>query len=163
MTIAVGDNFPSITLKKMGSSGLEDFDVGAFIHDKKVILFAVPGAFTPTCSQKHLPGYIKEYEALKAKGIDAILCLSVNDPFVMQHWGEVSGADGKVIMVPDGNAELVKKLGLTMDASGAGLGTRSQRFMMIVDHGVVKDLQIEPKASDAEISGAQMCLARLAG
>lgn len=162
MTIAIGDQFPGVTLKIMGAAGLEDFDVGAFLKEKKVVLFAVPGAFTPTCSQKHLPGYVAQADQIKAAGAEAILCLSVNDPFVMQHWGEVSGANGKVIMLPDGNAELVKKLGLTMDASGAGLGLRSQRFMMVIDRGIVKDLQIEPKASDAELSGAQMCLMRLA-
>ncbi|MBL8638914.1 MAG: peroxiredoxin [Alphaproteobacteria bacterium] len=162
MTIAIGDQFPAATLKILGAAGLEDFDVAAFLKDKKVVLFAVPGAFTPTCSQKHLPGYVSQAEQIKATGVDAILCLSVNDPFVMQHWGEVAGADGKVMMIPDGNAELVKKLGLTMDASGAGLGLRSQRFMMVIDRGIVKDLQIEPKGGDAELSGAQMCLTRLA-
>lgn len=161
MTIAVGYAFPAVTLKRLGAGGMEDFDLGAFLADKKVVIFAVPGAFTPTCAQKHLPGYVAQADAIKAKGIDAILCLSVNDPFVMKHWGEVAGAEGKVIMVPDGNAELVQKLGLTLDGSGAGLGLRAQRFMMVVDHGKVAELQVEPVASDVELSGADVCLARL--
>lgn len=161
MTIAVGDAFPAVTLKRLGAEGMEDFDLGAFLADKKAVIFAVPGAFTPTCAQKHLPGYVAQADAIKAKGIDAILCLSVNDPFVMKHWGEVAGAEGKVIMVPDGNAELVQKLGLTLDGSGAGLGLRAQRFMMVVDHGKVAELQVEPVASDVELSGADVCLAKL--
>ncbi len=161
MTIAVGDRFPDITLKRLGASGMEDFRIADFLKDKKVVLFAVPGAFTPTCAQKHLPGYIAQADAIKSKGVDAIMCLSVNDPFVMKHWGEVAGAEGKVMMVPDGNGELVKTLGLTLDGSGAGLGTRAQRFMMVVENGTVKDLQVEPVASAVELSGAEVCLARV--
>ncbi|OIN86893.1 MAG: peroxiredoxin [Alphaproteobacteria bacterium CG1_02_46_17] len=161
MTIAVGDAFPAVTLKRLGSDGMEDFKITEFLADKKVVIFAVPGAFTPTCAQKHLPGYITQADAIKAKGIDAILCLAVNDPFVMKHWGEVAGAEGKVMMVPDGNGELVQKLGLTLDGSGAGLGLRAQRFMMVVDHGKVTELQVEPAAGNLEFSGADVCLAKL--
>lgn len=161
MTIAVGDAFPAVTLKRLGASGMEDFDIAAFLADKKAVIFAVPGAFTPTCAQKHLPGYISQADAIKAKGVDAILCLSVNDPFVMKHWGEVAGAEGKVMMVPDGNGELVKKLGLTLDGAGFGLGLRAQRFMMVVDHGKVVELQVEPVAGELELSGADVCLAKL--
>ncbi|HPQ50202.1 MAG: peroxiredoxin [Alphaproteobacteria bacterium] len=161
MTITVGDKFPEITLKRLGAEGMEDFKIAEFLADKKVVLFAVPGAFTPTCAQKHLPGYISQADAIKAKGVDAILCLAVNDPFVMKHWGEVAGADGKVMMIPDGNGDLVQALGLTLDGSGAGLGQRSQRFMMVIDHGQVSELQVEPAAGALELSGADVCLARL--
>lgn len=161
MTIKIGDTFPSVTLKRAGAGGLEAFDTAAELAGKKAVLFAVPGAFTPSCTQKHLPGYVADADALKAKGVDTIICLAVNDPFVMQHWGASAGAEGKVALWADGNGELADKLGLTFDGAGAGLGKRLQRFSMILENGIVKSLEIEAKPSDVELSGAQACLARL--
>ena len=161
MSISVGDTFPSVTLKRLGEAGMEDFNLADHIADKKVVIFAVPGAFTPTCAQKHLPGYIAAAGNIKAKGIDEILCLSVNDPFVMKQWGESAGAQGKVTMVPDGNGDLAKALGLEMDGSGFGLGTRLKRFSMIVDQGKIIELQVEENPGEVELSGADMCLAKL--
>ncbi|MGZ9108954.1 MAG: redoxin family protein [Micavibrio sp.] len=161
MTIQTGDRIPDITLKILGASGLEDIKTGDYFKGRKIVLFAVPGAFTPSCALKHLPGYINEANSIKAKGVDEIICLAVNDPFVMKHWGEVAGADGKVTMLPDGNGELTKALGLGMDGSGAGLGFRSKRFSMIVEDGIVKDLQVEEKASDVGVTGAESCAVRL--
>ena len=162
MTIQPGDKIPSVTLKRLGDSGIEDFDIAEYIAGKKVVLFGVPGAYTPTCSQKHLPGYIMRADTIRIKGVDEILCLSVNDPFVMQQWGEGLGADGKVTMLADGNADLTKALGLELDGSGFGLGTRSQRFAMVVEDGVVTGLDIEDDAGTLAISDADSCVARLA-
>ena len=162
MTIKTGDMFPDVTLKVLGDNGMEDMNTKAFLSGKKVVLFAVPGAFTPSCSQKHMPGYVAKYDEIRAQGIDAIVCLSVNDPFVMKQWATVSGALGKITMWPDGNATLVEALGLTLDASGFGLGKRAQRFSMIIDNGKVTDLQVEPVAGEVELSGADACLARIA-
>ncbi len=162
MTIAIGDKLPSVTLKKMGLSGLEEFNTADSVANKRVILFGVPGAFTPACAQKHLPGYVTEADKIKAQGIDAIICVGVNDPFVMAHWEDVAGAAGKVEMWPDGNGAFADALGLTFDGSGAGLGSkRFVRFSMLVENGVVKTLDVEAKPSDVELSGAQACLIRL--
>jgi peroxiredoxin len=161
MAIKIGDKFPSVKLKKMGAGGLEEFDTAQALKGKKVVLFAVPGAFTPACAQKHLPGYVSNAAAIKAKGIDEIICLAVNDPFVMQHWAEVAGAEGKITMWPDGNGVLAEALGLTFDGAGAGLGKRAQRFSMVIEDGTVKSLEVEAKPSDVELSGAQACLAKL--
>jgi peroxiredoxin len=161
MTIKTGDKIPSVKLKRLGVSGMEEVDIASYVADKKVVVFAVPGAFTPSCAQKHLPGYIQNAEQIKSEGIDEIICVAVNDPFVMKHWGEVSGADGKVTMMPDGNGAFTKAIGLEMDGSGAGLGFRSKRYAMVIDHGVVKDLQVEASPGDVELSGAQACLLRL--
>lgn len=162
MTITVGTPIPNISLKRLGAGGMEDFSVADYLKGKKVVLFAVPGAYTPTCALKHLPGYVANADAIKAKGVDEIICLSVNDPFVMKAWGESAGAAGKVTMMSDWKAELVTAMGLTLDGSGAGLGTRAQRFSMVIDNGVVTDLQVEPVASAVELSGADVCLTRLA-
>ena len=161
MTISTGQKIPSITLKRLGAGGMEDFNLAEYIAGKKVIIFGLPGAFTPSCAQKHLPGYIDNADAIKAKGIDDIICVAVNDPFVMQHWGEVAGADGKVSMIPDGNADLTKAMGLEFDGSGFGLATRSKRYVMIVNDGVVESLDIEDAPSDVELSGAQACMLKL--
>jgi len=162
MTIKTNDTIPSITLKRLGDSGMEDLNIADYIANKTVIIFGVPGAFTPSCDQKHLPGYIAKADILKAKGIDEIICIAVNDPFVMDHWAETSGADGKVTLIPDGNAELTKALGLEFDGSGYGLATRSKRFSMLVKNGVVKTLDIEAAPSDVELSSAESCLLKLA-
>ena len=161
MAIKVGDSIPSVKLKRLGANGMEEFDTADALKGKKVVLFGVPGAFTPTCAQKHLPGYVSQADSIKAKGIDEIICLSANDPFVMKHWGETAQVEGKVTMWPDGNAAFVEALGLTMDGSAFGLGKRAQRFAMVIDNGVVKDLEVEPVAGQVELSGAQACLVRL--
>lgn len=161
MNIKAGDQLPTITLKRFGESGLEDVSTSALFANKKVILFGVPGAYTPSCAQKHLPGYVANAEAIKAKGVDEIICVAVNDPFVMKAWGESAAAAGKVTMLPDWKAEFTGAMGLTFDASGAGLGTRSKRFSMVVENGVVTDLQIEETPSNVELSGAEACLVRL--
>lgn len=161
MTIKAGDSMPDVTLKRLGDNGMEDIHLKTYLQGRKVVLFAVPGAFTPTCAQKHLPGYINKADEIKQSGIDEIICLSVNDPFVMKHWGDVAGAQGKVTMLPDGNAELAEKLGLTLDGSGAGLGKRTQRFSMIIENGIVKELHVEPVASAVELSGAEACMIQL--
>lgn len=161
MAIKVGDKIPSVTLKRLGEGGMEDLNIADYIAKKKVVIFAVPGAFTPACSQKHLPGYIEHAKDIKAKGIDEIICIAVNDPFVMQHWGESAGAKGKVTMIPDGNGEFTKAVGLDFDGSGYGLATRSKRYSMVVENGKVTKLSVEEKPSDVELSGAQACAANL--
>jgi peroxiredoxin len=161
MTIQVGEKLPSVTVKHMTPSGLAELKTDELFQGKKVVVFAVPGAFTPTCSKTHLPGYVANADQLKAKGVDEIVCLSVNDPFVMHAWAEQHGAQGKITMLPDGNGELTKALGLEMDGRGAGLGTRSKRFSMVVENGVVKSLDVEEKASDVGVSGAEACMVKL--
>lgn len=163
MTIKTGDKLPSVTLKRLGANGMEDVDTAKYVAGRKVVIFATPGAFTPTCAQKHLPSYVDNAEKIKAAGIDEIICVSVNDPFVMKHWGEVAKADGKVTMMPDGNAAFTKALGLEMDGSGFGLGIRSKRYSMIVDNGVVTELEVEAAPGEMNVSGGEACLIRLKG
>lgn len=162
MSIQVGDKFPAIKLRRLGAEGMEDVFTADVLAGKRVILFAVPGAFTPACTQKHLPGYVQNADAIKAKGVDAIICTSCNDPFVMKNWADSVGAVGKIEIWPDGNGELRDALGLILDASGNGLGKRFQRFSMLIENGVVSTLDVEPVASDVELSGANACLVRLA-
>ena len=145
----------------MKSEGPGSLSSGQLFNGKTVVLFSVPGAFTPTCSKTHLPGFVKNSSAIKAKGIDTIACLAVNDVFVMDAWGKSSGAEGKVLMLADGNAAYTKALGLELDASGFGMGTRGQRFAMIVKNGVVDKLQVEPSAGQCTISGGDSILAGL--
>lgn len=161
MTIKIGDRIPDLNLKRLGASGMEDVNTAALFKGRKIVLFAVPGAFTPSCALKHLPGYINNAAAIKAKGVDEIICMAVNDPFVMKHWGEVAGADGKVTMLSDGNGELTRSFDLGMDGSGAGLGFRARRFSMVVEDGIITDLQIEEKPSDVDLSSAESCAVRL--
>ena len=158
--IKVGDTFPNQTIKILTDNGIEDIETSALLQNKKVMLFAVPGAFTPTCSAKHLPGYILHADEFFSKGIDMIICMSVNDPFVMRAWGEHSEIHQKIVMLPDGNAALTKALGLEMDATGFGMGTRAQRFAMYIDNAVVQDVQIEENGT-FEVSKAEYMLARL--
>ncbi len=143
MSIQVGDRLPEATFTTMTADGPKPLTTAEVFAGKKVVLFSVPGAFTPTCSKQHLPGYVKQAEELKAKGVAAIACLAVNDVFVMDAWAKSQGADGKVLMLADGNAAFTKQIGLELDASKHGMGTRSQRFSMIVDDGVVSTLNIE--------------------
>ena len=137
-----------------------DVDTGALFQGRKVVLFSVPGAYTPTCSAEHLPGYVARAEAIKAKGVDDIVCLAVNDPWVMQAWGDAHGAAGKVTMLPDGNGAFTKAMGLEQDLSGATLGVRGKRFSMIVDDGVVESLEVET-GKGVSVSGADACLVQL--
>ena len=160
MSIAVGSRIPEATFTRMGPEGPAPITTKEVFGGKKVVLFSVPGAFTPTCSKKHLPGYIKEADAIKAKGVDTIACMAVNDVFVMDAWAKAAGAGDKVLMLSDGNAEFTKKLGLEMDASKHGMGLRSKRFSMIVEDGVVKELNLEApgefNVSSAEATACQL-------
>ena len=161
MAIQEGDKLPEATLHLMQDGRPNAVTTAELFGGKKVVLFAVPGAFTPTCSQAHLPGYVVNADAIKAKGVDSIVCLSVNDAFVMGAWGQQQGAAGKVMMVGDGNAELTQKMGLSVDSSGFGMGTRSVRFSMIVRDGVLETLNIEQNPGQAVDSGAENLLSQL--
>ena len=161
--IKAGDALPAdVKLMEMGDGGPKPVTVGELTKGKTVVLFAVPGAFTPTCSMKHLPGIRREGRAIsQAKGVDDIVCLSVNDAFVMGAWGKDQGAAGKVRMVADGNGELTRALGLEMDASGFGMGQRSKRYAMVVKDGTVTELLVEP-AGGLNVSSAESVLSKLA-
>ena len=161
MTIKVGDKMPAGSFRIMTAEGPGTLSSDELLKGKKVVLFCVPGAFTPACSAKHLPGYIQHADALKAKGVDTLACLSVNDVFVMSAWGKDQGAGDKVTLLADGNAEYVKALGLSLDASGFGMGTRGERFAIVADDGVVKQLHREAAASDVKASSAENILANL--
>ena len=154
MTIKVGDKVPSVTLRYLGPDGVQAVPSDEFFAGRKVALFGLPGAYTRTCSSRHLPGYVAHAAELKAKGIDTIACLSVNDAFVMGAWGKEHGAEGKVVMLGDGSADFTKAIGLDLDRTEAGMGIRSQRYSMFVDNGTVTALNIEPSgeygASSAE-------------
>lgn len=143
MTIKVGDKIPSATLMQMKDGGPKPVTTDELFGGKKVVVFALPGAFTPTCSAKHLPGFISHADDIRGKGVDAIACISVNDAFVMGAWGEQQKAGDKVQMLADGNGDLTKALGLEMDGSKFGMGKRSQRYSMVVEDGVVKELNVE--------------------
>jgi peroxiredoxin len=160
MTIKVGDKIPSVKLKQMTPEGVKEVSTDDFFKGKKVVLFAVPGAFTPTCSAKHVPGFVQNDAALKAKGVDAVACLSVNDAFVMGAWGKDQKADGKVVMLADGNGDFTRAVGLEFDATANGLGKRSKRYAMVIDNGVVKTLNVEAPGA-FEVSSAEAILKTL--
>jgi peroxiredoxin len=160
MTIKVGDTVPSVKLKTMTAEGMKDISTDDFFKGKKVVVFAVPGAFTPTCSAKHLPGFVEKAAAIKAKGVDAIACMSVNDAFVMNAWGKDQKVEDKVVMLADGNGAFAEAAGLVMDGSGYGLGKRSQRYAMVVDNGKVTMLNVE-KPGSFEVSSADAVLQAL--
>jgi peroxiredoxin len=160
MTIKVGDKLPSVTLMEKQEGGPAPVTTDELFKGKKVALFALPGAYTPTCSAKHVPGFVQNYDALKAKGIDSIICLSVNDAFVMGAWGKEQGAGDKVRMIADGNGEFTRAVGLEFDASKFGMGKRSQRYSMVVDDGVVKQLNVEEPGA-FEVSSAEYMLGKL--
>ena len=141
MTVQVGDSIPEVVLKCI-RQGVENVDTRTLFDGRKVVLFAVPGAFTPTCSEKHLPGYITCFDQFRGRGIE-VVCMAVNDPFVMQAWGKASGVPDGLQMVSDGNAELTRALGLEMDASGYGMGVRAKRFALYAEDGVVRQLFVE--------------------
>ncbi len=160
MTIAGGDKIPSGTLFHMTENGPEAITTEAVFAGKKVVLFALPGAFTPTCSAKHLPGFVSKADEIKAKGVDTIACVSVNDAFVMDAWGKDKGAGDKLLMLADGNGDLAKALGLDFDGSGIGFGLRSQRYAAIVEDGVVTLLNRE-EPGNFDVSSAETVLAAL--
>ena len=160
MTIKVGDKIPEATLMTPTAEGPKPVSTTDLFKGKTVALFSVPGAFTPTCSAKHLPGFIDNADKLKAKGVDEIVCMSVNDAFVMGAWSKSAGADGTVTMVGDGNADFAKALGLTMDGTKIGFGTRSQRFSAIVKDGVVQALNVEEPGA-FKVSSAEHMLEQL--
>ncbi len=161
MPISVGDKLPEATFTTMTSEGPMPLSSGDLTTGRKVVLFAVPGAFTPTCHKKHLPGFLTSAEAIKAKGVDTIACVAVNDVFVMDAWAQQSDVDGKIMFLADGNAEFTTAIGMQLDASGFGMGTRSTRYAMIVDDGLVTSLHIESQPGQAEESGAESILADL--
>ncbi|WP_164157216.1 peroxiredoxin [Sandarakinorhabdus rubra] len=161
MTIKVGDSIPAMTLVKATADGPAPLATADLFGGRTVALFSVPGAFTPTCSAKHLPGFVDKAEALRARGVDEIVCLSVNDAFVMAAWGKSAGAEGKVTMIADGNGDFSKALGLTFDGSAYGMGLRGQRFSMIVKDGKVTELNIEPPGAFG-VSSADHLLGQIA-
>jgi glutaredoxin/glutathione-dependent peroxiredoxin len=161
MTINVGDKIPSATLKQLTPEGVKEVTTDEIFGGKKVVLFAVPGAFTPACSQRHLPGFVERAADIKAKGVDEIACVAVNDAFVMGAWGRDQKTEGKVRMLADGSGDFVRALGLELDLSKGGLGIRSQRYSMLVDDGVVKSLSIEKQPGQVDVSGAEAMLRSL--
>jgi peroxiredoxin len=161
MTIQVGDRLPQSTFRIMTSDGPATKTTDDLFAGRKVVLIAVPGAFTPTCHRNHLPGYVAKAAEIKAKGIDAILVTAVNDVFVMDAWAKASDAAGAVEFIADGNGDFAKALGLALDGTGFGLGTRSQRYSMVVNDGEVLSLNVEDAPSKAELSGAENIMTQL--
>jgi peroxiredoxin len=160
MTIKVGDKVPEVTLRYLAPDGMKAVPAAEFFAGKKVALFAVPGAFTRTCSERHLPSYVGHAADLKAKGVDTIACIAVNDPFVMQAWGKARNAEGKIAMLGDGSSEFTRAVGLELDRVKEGMGMRSQRYSMLVEDGVVKALNIEAPGQ-YEVSSAETMLKSL--
>lgn len=154
MALAVGDRLPDATFRTMTADGVKELSTADVFSGKKVVLLGVPGAFTPSCHKNHLPGYVQQHDAIKAKGVDTIACVAVNDVFVLDAWSKASGADDKVLMLSDGNGDFTKAAGLVLDGSGFGLGLRSQRFSAVVDDGVVSELHVEEKAGEVTVSAA---------
>jgi len=160
MSISVGERLPKGTLQRASAEGPQPIDSEEFFRGRRVALFSVPGAFTPTCSARHLPGFVERADELRAKGVDEVACIAVNDAFVMQAWGESAGAEGKVTMLADGNGDFARALGLTMDGSKFGLGERGSRWSAIVDDGVVEQLNIEEPGA-FNVSSADYMIERL--
>jgi len=160
MTISVGSKVPDVTIKTMADGKIQDVSPAKLFAGKKAVLFAVPGAFTPTCSMQHLPGFIEKAGELEAKGVDLVACVSVNDAFVMDSWGKEKGAGDKVMMLADGNGDFARAMGLDFDGSGIGFGVRSQRYAAIIEDGVVKQLFVE-QPMKFEVSSAEAVLKAL--
>lgn len=160
MTIAVGDALPDVTFKVKTDDGVKDMTTREIFAGKKVVLFGVPGAFTPTCSNNHLPGYLENHDAILARGVDTIAVVAVNDHHVMQAWARFTGGEGKLLFLADGSGTFAKKTGLDIDLNGAGLGLRNKRFSMIVEDGKVKTLNIEEEPG-VNLSGAARILEQL--
>ncbi len=160
MTIKVGDRMPEGKFKRMTEKGPRDLTTAELFNGKRVVLFSVPGAFTPTCDAKHLPGYLQQAEQLRAKGVDTIACMAVNDAFVMNAWGKASNVGDKVLMLADGNGDYARALGLELDAKGFGMGVRGQRFAIVVNDGMVTQLNVEEPGQFA-VSAAEHVLRQL--
>jgi peroxiredoxin len=160
MTIKIGDKLPQAEFTTMTGDGQQKVSTDTIFAGRKVVLFAVPGAFTPTCSMNHLPGFVQHIADIKAKGVDTVACVSVNDVHVMNAWGKSSGADGKIMMLADGNGDFARAVGLEFDLTQAGMGKRSKRYSMIIDNGVVKALNVEDKPG-VNVSGADTVLTQL--
>jgi peroxiredoxin len=161
MSIKVGDRIPEAKFRVMSESGPAVKTTDEVFKGKKVVLFAVPGAFTPTCHNNHLPGFLKNADAIKAKGVDTIAVTGVNDVFVMDAWKKATGAEGKIEFLADGNGDFAKAIDLALDASGIGLGLRSRRYAMLVEDGVVKKLSVESEPGKAEVSSAENLLKQM--
>lgn len=161
MTINVGDRIPSVALKQLTPEGVKEVATDEIFRGRRIVLIAVPGAFTPACSQRHLPGYVERAADIKAKGIDEIACVAVNDAFVMGAWGRDQKAEGKVRMLADGSGDFTRALGLELDLSKGGLGIRSKRYSMLVDDGVVKSLNVEQQPGQVDVSGVEAMLKAL--
>jgi peroxiredoxin len=160
MTIAIGDKLPQIDFLTMTGDGQQKVSTDVIFSGRKVVLFAVPGAFTPTCSVNHLPGYLNNTDAIRAKGVDTIACITVNDVYVVDAWAKHAGVDGRIVMLADGNGDFARAVGLNRDFSAAGMGERSKRYSMIVENGVVKVLNVEDKPG-VNVSGAETILEQL--
>jgi len=160
MTIKAGDRMPAGKFKVMGEGGPQDLSTAQLFDGKRVVLFSVPGAFTPTCSAKHLPGFLEQFGSIRAKGVDTVACMSVNDVFVMNAWGKSAGVGDKVRMLADGNGDYARALGLELDATGFGMGHRGQRFAVIVDNGVATKVFVE-EPGQFKVSAAEHVLAQL--
>lgn len=160
MTIKVGESIPAATIRRMGADGPEAIDTREYFKGRKIVVFGLPGAYTPTCSAKHVPGFLRHADAFGAKGVDAIACLSVNDAFVMGAWGRDQNVGDKVLMLADGSADFARAVGLELDGTARGMGIRSQRYSMVVEDGVVKTLNVED-AGKFEVSDADTILDQL--
>ena len=159
--LKAGDTLPSIKLKQMTADGPTDVDVSEYCKDRTVVIFALPGAFTPTCSEQHVPGYLENIDALKAKGVDAVACLSVADFFVADAWAKSLGVDGRIDMLSDGNHEFIKATGTDLDLSGVGLGLRSKRYAMLVKNGMIEKILVDENAGEANDSSASAMLSAI--
>jgi glutaredoxin/glutathione-dependent peroxiredoxin len=159
--VKINDVLPSATFKVMTADGKQDMNTENIFNGRKVVLFGVPGAFTGTCTNAHMPSFLANFDAIKAKGVDMIACTSVNDIDVMNAWAKFTGAEGKIVMLADGNATFAKTLGLEKDLTVAGMGLRSSRYSMIVDNGVVKQLNTEANPGKMEVSGAETIMGQL--
>ncbi len=160
MAISVGDKIPAVKLKAVTADGVQDTTTDELFGSKKVVLFALPGAFTPTCSAQHLPGFVQHAEAIRAKGVDSIVCLSVNDAFVMDAWAKAQSVGDKVVLLADGNGDFTRAVGLELDGSGFGMGLRSQRYALVAENGVVKHLAVDAPMK-FELSKAEAVLEAL--
>lgn len=156
--IKVGDSIPSANFKEITDEGLVDVSTDSVFKGRKVVMFGIPGAFTPTCSEQHLPGYVNKAAELSSKGVDEVICMAVNDAFVMKTWSEAQGAGGKVRLLADGNAEVSKAMGLDLDASGFGMGIRCHRFSMVVDDGKVTTLHVEENPGALDVAACEVIL-----
>ncbi len=160
MSVSIGDQIPDVSVSAIRGDEISRTSSAELLGTGKVVLFAVPGAFTPTCSDYHLPGYVVRAEDFQKKGVDLVACISVNDPFVMAAWGKSQNVGDEVVMIADGNGEFARAVGLELDGSGFGLGLRSQRYAMLIEDGVISSLEVEP-GSGLTVSSAEAMLSKL--